>query len=65
MYCRHVYSIGYCCESDSIPYYDGIELDYNKAFNRDFYSDMQNEYEDFYSNVIELVSDRFNKCYTI
>lgn len=56
-------SIGYCCEADSVPYYDGIENDYKKEYNRHFNSDLQNEYEEFYSNVIELVSNRFNKCY--
>ena len=55
-------SIGYCCDSDSIPYYDGIENDYNDAFARDFNKDLQNEYKDLYSNAIELASTRFNKC---
>ncbi|MBQ8145958.1 MAG: hypothetical protein IJ039_04170 [Clostridia bacterium] len=56
-------SIGYCCESDSVPYYEGIEQDYNNAFNRDFHTDLLCEHKELYSNVIELVSNRFNKCY--
>ena len=56
-------SIGYCCQTDSIPYYEGIENDYNAAFARDFNKDIQNEYKDLYLNAIELASIRFNRCY--
>ena len=56
-------SIGYCCEGDAIPYYDGIEDDYKALCGRNFSDDMQYGVEDFYSNAIEVVSNRFNECY--
>ena len=56
-------SIGYCCEGDYIPYYDGIENDYFNYCNRDFNKNMENGYEDFYLNAITVISNRFNSCY--
>ena len=56
-------SIGYCCEGDYIPYYAGIEKDYEKLCDSDFYADMYAGKDSFYHNVIEVVSERFNKCY--
>lgn len=56
-------SIGYCCEGNSIPYYDGIEADYNKFCGRDFNRDMLSQYENFYLNAITVISNRFNECY--
>ena len=56
-------SIGYCCTKNSIPYYYGIEDDYNKYCGRDFTKDMQNSYEFFCKNAVAVISDRFNKCF--
>ena len=56
-------SIGYCCESDSVPYYDGIKDDYLSYCGRDFDKDMQDCADDFYSNVTAVVSKRFISCY--
>ena len=56
-------SIGYCCESGSIPYYEGIEKDYYDLFGRDFYKDMHKEHKDFYLNAVTVISNRFNSCY--
>ena len=56
-------SIGYCCDDVSIPYYDGLEEDYNRIFDRDFNKDMRSHYESFYLYATKVISDRFNKCY--
>ena len=56
-------SIGYCCDGEYLPYYDGIDTDYRSLCARDFYTDIENEDSELYENVITLVSDRFNKCY--
>ncbi len=56
-------SIGYCRTENSIPYYYGIEDDYNKYCGRDFAEDMRNSYEFFCKNAVAVLSDRFNKCF--
>lgn len=56
-------SIGYCCTKNSIPYYDGIENDYNNCCGRSFVDDMRNGYEFFYRTAIQIISDKFNTCY--
>ncbi|MBO5262149.1 MAG: hypothetical protein J6B45_03795 [Clostridia bacterium] len=56
-------SIGYCCEENSISYYDGMEKDYQKATGRDFHSDMLSCYESFYYNCTDLISKRFKSAY--
>lgn len=56
-------SIGYCCQDDYIPYYDGLESDYFELCGRDFNDDMRSCYEDFYLNAISAISKRFCSCY--
>ncbi len=56
-------SIGYCCTEKSIPYYYGIEDDYREYCGRNFTEDIQNSYEFFCQNAIDVISDRFNKCF--
>ena len=56
-------SVGYCCEGDFLPYYEGIKEDYFNLCSRDFYADIENEHPELYLSVITLVSQRFNKCY--
>ena len=56
-------SIGYCCTKTSIPYYKGIEEDYRNYCGRNFTEDMLNSYKDFCKNAVEVISDRFNKCF--
>ena len=54
-------SIGYSCQGDSIPYYDGLEKDYFDTYGRDFYEDLDDEF--FHKNAISLISKRFKCCY--
>ena len=56
-------SIGYCCTETSIPYYCGIEDDYEAYFGRGFTEDLHNSYEYFFRNAYAVIADRFNKCY--
>ncbi len=56
-------SIGYCCQDEYIPYYDGIEEDYFTFCGRDFNEDMRSFNEDFYLNAITVISNRFRACY--
>ena len=51
-------SIGYCCEGDYIPYYEGIEKDYSDFCGGDFYTDMYEGKDSFYHSVIEIASER-------
>ena len=54
-------SIGYCCNGESLPYYDGLADDYAAAYGRDMYKDIYSKYHDLCENVMSLISDRF-KC---
>lgn len=56
-------SIGYCCEEDRIPYYDGLEADYRARYGRDFRSELGSPTPDFYRDAMALVSDRFYHSY--
>ena len=56
-------SIGYACSKESLPYYYGLETDYFAKFNRNFENDLNDEYENFKSNVFNLIGERFNRCY--
>lgn len=56
-------AIGYCCDENSIPYYDNIQSDYNEYCGRDFYDDMYNHYTDFYRYAIEVISRQFKKSF--
>ena len=52
-------AVGYGCEISTIPYYDGMENDYNSAFNRDFMTDLKAEYPDFTKNAFEIIAKQF------
>lgn len=56
-------ALGYTATKTSIPYYDEIEEDYKNKFNRSFSDDLKNEYENFLENAIDIISERFNKCF--
>ncbi len=56
-------SIGYCCQNEFIPYYDGIEEDYFAFCKRNFNEDMRSFNESFYLNAITVISNRFRACY--
>lgn len=56
-------AVGYECPLTSVPYYEGLKEDYRICYNTDFDQDMKNPDDVFYKNVMELVSERFRKCY--
>lgn len=56
-------AIGYCSTQDSIPYYDGMDADYNAAFGRDFWEDMKHAHEVFCENAMAIIGEQFNKCF--
>ncbi|MBQ8859069.1 MAG: hypothetical protein IJ012_04690 [Clostridia bacterium] len=56
-------SVGYCCDEDAIPYYDGIEADYGALCGRDFTEDMRADHADFYESAITVISQRFRRCF--
>lgn len=56
-------AVGYCCTQTSIPYYNGMETDYAKKFNRDFDADMKSDGSNFCKNAAALIADRFRECY--
>ena len=56
-------SIGYCCQGNSIPYYDGMISDYQNEFGREFACDMHTNSQEFYSNCSQIISKRFKKAY--
>ena len=53
----------YCCTDRSVPYYDGMEADYEAAFGSSFRADMDACDENFLRQVTKLVGDRFRSCF--
>ena len=56
-------SISYCCYENDIPYYVGMEEDYETYCGRDFEADMKAAYGDFCRICMELVFRQFKKCF--
>lgn len=52
----------YCCNEDSVPYYDGIEEDY-AALGGNFHKEMKNDVSEFCRKVSIIVAERFKNCY--
>ena len=57
-------AVTYGCDENSLPYYNGMEDDYQKVFSRSFSEDLKNGYEYLKRNVMSLAGDRFSECYT-
>lgn len=56
-------SVGYCCTATSVPYYEGMKEDYETRYGRPFAKDMQKGEATFFTQVMQLVSDRFRTVY--
>lgn len=56
-------AIGYSCTDNCIPYYDGIENDYERYCGRNFERDMAEGDKDFFADAMTVISRRFNKCF--
>ena len=56
-------SIGYCSQNGYLPYYDGMESDYKRAYGRDFFHDLHLHIENFCKNTMKLASSRFKEAY--
>ena len=56
-------AIGYECPLTSVPYYEGMFQDYADRYGTDFKVDMKNPAKEFYKKTMDLVSDKFRKCY--
>ena len=55
--------VGYCCNEESMPYYDGLDADYKSECGRDFFEDMKKDHEDFYAVSLYLIGKRYRKCF--
>ena len=55
--------VGYCCNEESMPYYDGMAEDYKNECGRDFHDDMKNSHPDFYGISLELIGKQYRKCF--
>lgn len=56
-------SIGYCSQNGYLPYYDGMESDYQHAYGKDFLTDLRSHSKDFCKNAMRLASARFKEAY--
>jgi len=56
-------SIGYCSQNGYLPYYDGMENDYKRAYAKDFFDDLLSQSEDFCKNAMKLASAKFKESY--
>ena len=56
-------SIGYCCQGDCLPYYDGLREDYFKAYSSSLDEDISKESPLLYRQAMALISQRFKSCY--
>ena len=56
-------SIGYCSQNGYLPYYDGMEDDYKRAYGKEFSHDLHLQNGDFCKNAMKLASYRFKEAY--
>lgn len=57
-------SIGYACGENSIPYYQGIEDDYEKYCGRKFNEDLDSLHKDFYRNAYAVIAKQLRKSFS-
>ena len=53
----------YCCTDQSVPYYVGMEAEYEAAFGSSFQADMDACDGRFLRQVTQLVGERFRSCF--
>ena len=56
-------SIGYCSQNGYLPYYDGMETDYQRAYGKEFFRDLHTLGGEFCENTMKLASARFKEAY--
>ena len=56
-------SIGYCCQGDCLPYYDGLRQDYLEAYGISLDQDINEESPRLYKQAMAVISQRFKSCY--
>ena len=56
-------AIGYNTTSNSVPYYEGMEHDYEEMTGRNFDNDLKNATEYFCQTALELAGEKFKDCY--